>query len=223
MKKIIILFGPPGSGKGTQAKLLAQKTGYAHISTGDLVRDLKSKSNLSADESKAVEIMQTGALVPSELIYRLAFSAIAESLKKIHGVILDGAVRSVEQAQRYQEFFVKNNWQNEVEAVSIELSDEDATERLSKRVVCSRCGEIFINTGIRKCAKCGGAVAARADDDPEAVRVRLKLQGNAVLAPILEFYKKLNILKTVDGRGTVAQVAAAINNLLWPTSKPDKK
>lgn len=215
MKKIIILFGPPGSGKGTQAKLLAAKTGYAHISTGDLLRDLKTKSNLSSDESEAMKIMQIGDLVPSELIYRLAFSAISESLKNTPGVILDGAVRSVEQAEMYQDFFVKNNWQNEVEAVSIELSDEDALARLSKRVVCSKCGEIFINTGITKCVKCGGEVVARADDDPEAVRTRLKLQGNTVLAPILEFYKKLNVLKTVDGRGTVVEVAESINNLIW--------
>ncbi len=158
--------------------------------------------------------MQTGELVPSELIYRLAFRAVIDGIKNYGGVVLDGAVRTLDQAEKYQDFFVKNNWSNEVGAISIELSDEQAIERLSKRLICSQCGEIFIDGGLKKCAKCGGKLSVRPDDDPEAVRTRLSVQGNAALAPILQFYNKLGILKIVDGNDSIENVQKEIIKVL---------
>jgi len=139
-----MFFGPPGSGKGTQAKLLAASTGYRHISTGDLLRDLKTKSNLSNDEKIALSHMDRGELVPSYLIYKLAFAEIENALKNTPGVILDGAVRSLEQAREYEKFFEQNGWVVQVQALSINLTDEESFERLTKRRVCSKCGQIYI-------------------------------------------------------------------------------
>src|SRR4051812_19361761 len=97
MKKIIIFIGPPGSGKGTQAKKIAEKYGYGHISTGDLLRSLAQSPSVEPDEAKAMEAMKKGALVPDWLIYRLAFKAAENYLHASQGVVLDGAIRTVPQ------------------------------------------------------------------------------------------------------------------------------
>ena len=215
MKKIIILFGPPGSGKGTQAKLLAEKTGYAHISTGDLLRSLRERTNLNSSEKEALQIMQTGALVPDQVIYDLVFSVIENNLTAGQGVILDGAIRNLDQARAYQDFFVNHNFSDEVNAIMIDLSDEQSARRLATRLVCGTCGAIYINDGKSQlCPKCGVELSARQDDQPEAVAKRLLLQGNASLASILAFYEGLGVLLHVDGFGTINDVKTALEGVL---------
>ncbi|MCX6779695.1 MAG: nucleoside monophosphate kinase [Candidatus Magasanikbacteria bacterium] len=143
MKKILIFIGPPGSGKGTQAKLLAQKYGFKHISTGDLLRELTTNEQASEQQKEALEEMKAGKLVPDWLIYELAFAAVKENLDNGKGVVLDGAIRNLEQAQKYQEFFEQNSWSDEVLTVEVALSDEEAFNRLTKRRICKNCGEII--------------------------------------------------------------------------------
>ena len=207
-----MFFGPPGSGKGTQAKLLAASTGYRHISTGDLLRDLKTKSNLSNDEKIALSHMDRGELVPSYLIYKLAFAEIENALKNTPGVILDGAVRSLEQAREYEKFFEQNGWVVQVQALSINLTDEESFERLTKRRVCSKCGQIYIyNENLNEiCQECGGAVVVRSDDDSKSVKERLNVQGNTALKPILEYYNNLGVLKNIDGKNGIENVQEQI-------------
>ena len=108
MKKIIILLGVPGSGKGTQAKKIAERYGYRHISTGELLRTLESDPSASADDKAKLAEMKGGKLVSDELIYKLAFAEIKKNVQADTGVVLDGAIRSVAQAVGYQKFFMEH-------------------------------------------------------------------------------------------------------------------
>ncbi len=210
MKKILILIGPPGSGKGTQAKLLSQKYGYKHISTGDLLRALAGNSEANEQQKQALEEMKAGKLVPDWLVYELAFEAITNSLNNGVGVVLDGAMRNEQQAQKYQNFFIANNWQNEIQAIEVALSDDGIFNRLTKRRICAKCGEIIPYLPSTKdltiCQKCGGELIARQDDASEVIQKRIQEQGNAAILPVTNFYHDLGLLKIVDGQRTIEQV-----------------
>lgn len=192
MQKIIIMIGPPGSGKGTQAKRIAQKYNYAHLSTGDLLRALAQKENLSAVEKEAVARMKTGQLVGDDLIYQLAFAEIDKNISQGKGVVLDGAIRNLEQARGFQDFFTSKNLTNEVLALEISLSEKESLTRLTKR------------SGLEN----------RQDDDPKIIKQRIAQQGNKALKPILKFYKKFGMLKTVDGNQTIENVEKDLTEIL---------
>lgn len=217
-KKILIFIGPPGSGKGTQAKLLAKKNGYKHISTGDLFRALVADQNASEKEKHALEEMKAGKLVPDWLVYGLAFKEIKKNLDAGVGVVLDGAIRNLEQAQEYQKFFEENGWGNEVQAVEVALSDEESYNRLTKRRICSQCGEIIpylpTTKDLVSCPKCGGELVLRKDDSEEVIRERIELQGNKTLKPILDFYSKIDVLNKVDGMKNIAEVEKEIQEVI---------
>lgn len=218
MKKIVILFGVPGSGKGTQAKLLAKRYGYRHISTGDLFRVLDNDPNAASEEKAALAAMKAGGLVPSWLVYRLAFRAIENGVRENRGVILDGAIRSVEQAIEYDKFFISKGWGKEILAVVLHLNDADALSRLTKRKICNKCGDIVVwsqkTGGDIICGKCGGELIIRADDSPEAAMNRLESQGNRMLGPILEHYEKNGRLASVDGSATIDEINKELNLIL---------
>lgn len=216
MKKIIILFGPPGSGKGTQAKRLAAKFEYGHISTGDLLRDLQAQIEIEPDEKVALADMNTGKMVPDWLVYRLAFKASEDHLNRGEGVVFDGAIRNTGQAAVFQEYFNGKNLTQEIAAVEIALSDAEAYNRLTKRRVCKQCGELIpwlpAFYDVKECPKCGGELMARADDAEAAIKRRLAEQGNAALAPIREYYKKLGLLKIVNGNQRIEEVEKEIES-----------
>lgn len=218
MKKILIFLGPPGCGKGTQAKKVAAKFNYGHISTGDLLRALASDPNGDPEDKKLLEEMKSGKLVSDGLIYKLAFREIEKYLLAGQGVVLDGAIRSVPQAEKYQEFFVSKNFGNEVLALEISLTDEESFNRLTKRRMCKRCGAIIpylpATKDLSECPDCGGQLVIRADDDPAVIAKRIEEQGNKTLAPIVEYYKNLGILKTVDGMLDIESVEKQINKIL---------
>ncbi len=218
MRKILIFIGPPGSGKGTQAKLLAQKYGFKHISTGDLLRALAQDTNASEPQKQALEEMKAGKLVPDWLIYELAFAAIKSSLEKGVGVVLDGAIRNLEQAQKYEEYFEQNGWQEEVLTIEVALSDDEILNRLTKRRICKNCGEIIPYLATTKdlsaCPKCGGELIYRQDDKPEIIEARIKEQGNATILPIADYYKDLNVLEIVDGQQTIEDVFSQIEKII---------
>lgn len=220
MKKIIILFGPPGSGKGTQAKGLAERHQCQHLSTGDLVRALKKRGARDALEAAGLAATDQGQLVSDELIYRLAFAALEPVLNAGQGVVLDGAVRTVAQAEAYQEWFKRHRKEHEVLALEISLSDAEAVQRLAGRRVCSRCGEIIpADTGLAfsVCPKCSGELATRLDDKAEIVESRLTAQGNVALVPLRRYYQERGVYQSVDGRGSIAEVAEAIEQVLQAT------
>jgi adenylate kinase len=220
MKKIIIMLGPPGSGKGTQAKLLAERFNYAHISTGDLLRNLLKQTDVEPDEAEALEIMKSGKLVPDWLIYKLAFAAADKALASGHGLVFDGAIRTVPQAKVYQEYFVGKNLQNEVLALEITLPDEESLVRLSNRRVCSSCGNIVPNAKMPAdyvCPRCGGKLEKRADDDPKVVGKRLEAQGNKAIEPLREYYNALGVYVAVDGAQSIEDVDKDVGQVLAAT------
>lgn len=218
MKKILIFLGPPGCGKGTQAKKVSAKYNYGHISTGDLLRALANDPAADPEDKKLLEEMKAGRLVSDSLIYKLAFKEIEKYLLVGQGVVLDGAIRSVPQAEKYQEFFKSKNFENEVLALEISLTDEESFNRLTKRRMCKRCGAIIpylpVTKDLSECPDCGGVLVIRADDDPAIISKRIEEQGNKTLGPIVEYYKKLGILKTVDGMLDIAGVESQINKIL---------
>lgn len=218
MKKIIIMIGPPGSGKGTQAKKIAEKYNYRHISTGDLLRALALQPQLNADEKEAIKVMQAGNLVPTELVYKLVFNKIEDELAGGRGVVLDGAIRNLEQAQGFQNFFEEKNLTAEVLALEIFLSDRDSFDRLTKRRVCANCGEIIpwlpSTKKLKVCPKCGGELQTRQDDDAKVIKERIAKQGNKALRPIINFYKDLGVLKKIDGNQSIKDVENDIDKAL---------
>lgn len=212
------MIGPPGSGKGTQAKKIAAKYGYKHTSTGDLLRALAQKPVLNSLEKEAVQQMQGGNLVSDSLIYQLAFAEIENSLQAGKGVVLDGAIRNLEQASGFQNFFKEKKLTEEILTLEIYLSDEDSYDRLTKRRVCTSCGELIpwlpSTEKLKDCPKCGGELQTRQDDDPEIIKERIKKQGNVALDPIINFYKNLGVLVKIEGNQSIEDVEADIDSVL---------
>jgi len=192
MKKIIIMIGPPGSGKGTQAKKIAQKYNYAHLSSGDLLRVLAQKENLNDAEKEALIQMQAGRLVADDLIYQLVFSEIKKNIVQDKGVVLDGAIRNLEQARAFQNFFAEQNLTDKVLVLEINLNEKDSLARLTKRQI----------------------LEARQDDEAEIIGRRIVQQGNAALAPIAKFYEDLGVLKKIDGNQTIEDVEKDVEKAL---------
>ncbi|MEK7624777.1 MAG: nucleoside monophosphate kinase [Patescibacteria group bacterium] len=188
MKKIIIFLGAPGSGKGTQAKNLAKKFGYFHLSTGELLRALGQKADLSAEEKKELENLKIGHLVSDELIYRLAFEKLGSLFENNHGVVLDGAIRSLDQAKEYQKFFKSKGKMDEVIVIEVAISAEESLKRLTAR--------------------------QRTDDNPETINRRLRVQGNEAIAPIRNYYQALGLLRKVDGMKSIQEVFKEIEKVL---------
>ena len=196
----IILLGPPGAGKGTQAKLLQEKRGMFQISTGDILRmAIKDGEPLGLEAKK---IMDDGKLVPDNLMIRLIEVKIAQ-LEPGTGFILDGFPRTVAQAEALDEMLVDLN--KKLDAVIELRADESALiERVSGRFSCNTCGagyhEKFKPTKVAGvCDVCGGKeFCHRTDDNATTLKTRLKAYQEQT-APILPYYRQKGILKTVDG------------------------
>jgi len=218
MKKIVILIGAPGSGKGTQAKKIAEEYHYGHISTGDLLRALDKDPNGNLEDKKMLADMKAGKLVADVLIYKLAFHEMDKYFNAGQGVVLDGAIRNVEQAEEYQKYFVNKKMENEVTAIEIALTDEESFNRLTKRRVCKKCGEIIpwlaATKDLTVCPKCGGELEVRKDDNEEIIRKRIVEQGNLALKPIVEYYKKPGVLQVIDGMKDIEGVWQEIKNIM---------
>lgn len=219
MKKIIILMGVPGSGKGTQAKKIAERYGYGHISTGDLLRALGADLHADPEDKKMLAEMRAGKLVPDALIYKLAFKEIEKYLNNNQGVVLDGAIRNLEQAKKYQQFFIDKSLEKEEVVIEIALSDETSFKRLTKRKICSACGHIIPyspeNEKLFKCPQCQtGDLFVRSDDNPETAKKRIAEQGNTAIKPILDYYRALGLLVSVDGEPAIEEVDKEVRAVL---------
>jgi len=211
-------MGIPGSGKGTQAKILAKDYGFVHISTGDLLRALETDPNASVEELNSLKKMKEGKLVADDLVYKLAFHAIKENINNGKVVILDGAIRSIGQAEEYQRFFLNENLADKIVVLDMKLSDETAYKRLTKRKVCKDCGYIIPyspdNEKKLVCEKCGGELYIRSDDNPATIQERIMKQGNNAIAPILDYYSGLGIVKTVNAEKDIQDVDLEVRKVL---------
>ncbi|MBU1104106.1 MAG: nucleoside monophosphate kinase [Nanoarchaeota archaeon] len=181
----LILIGPQGSGKGTQAKLLASKLGVPHISTGDLLRGATGKLRAKIDS-----YIVAGNLFPDELMLEILEKRFSEEDCK-NGWILDGFPRNLKQAKMLDEITRVDK------VVEISISDEEAVRRLGGRVSCEKCGAGFNLVTMppqdsEKCDKCGGKLVQRADDTEEAIRKRLEIYHRET-EPILTRYESVKI------------------------------
>lgn len=212
-------MGPPGSGKGTQANRLGAFLNFKHISSGDLVRRMLASDSADAKEKKEVAKSRQGILVADWLIYKLVFKEIEKNLQAGQGVILDGVIRTLEQAKEFFKFFVEKKWLEEVKVVWISLSDKDAMERLTKRRVCVKCNEIVAylpeTKDLSVCPKCNGELVIRQDDNVETLTKRLEIQGTAAQQPILEFFRAKGVpVAEVDGRPAIDKVLENIKQVI---------
>ncbi len=207
MKKILILLGPPGAGKGTIGERLSQILNLPLISTGDLLREnIKENTDLG---KKAKKFMEKGELVPDDIVISILLERIKRDDCK-NGFILDGFPRNINQAEILEKFIVKDK----VKIIYLKAEDEFLVNRLSNRRVCSNCGAIYHLINIPPkidgiCDKCGGKLIQREDDKEDVVRNRLNVYHN-LTAPLLDFYKNKKILFTVRGDGKLEEVVSQI-------------
>jgi len=204
---IIVLFGKPGAGKGTQAPLLASKLNVPTLATGDVLRAARRAGTPLGKEAQG--FMDRGELVPDSVILGILKEELAQAAYT-NGVILDGAVRTVPQAEGLRAML--SSLGRKVDAVlALDIDNEEIVKRLSGRVVCEKCQTPYTGREPGEiCEKCGGTLVRRKDDEPEAIRTRLKVYDTDT-APVLDWYKKAaDKVLVVDGAGSVDDVTKRI-------------
>ena len=210
----IIMLGAPGAGKGTQAKLIAEKYGVPHISTGDIFRaNIKNGTELGKE---AKEYMDKGLLVPDELTVRLLLDRVAQDDCK-NGYVLDGFPRTIPQAEVLDKELIKLGDSVDF-AVDVDVPDENIIRRMSGRRACLNCGATYhiVNIPPKKegiCDVCGSERVLRDDDQPETVKNRLKVYHEQT-QPLIEYYTGKGVLRTVDGTLPMEEVFDAIVKIL---------
>ncbi|MBQ1893864.1 MAG: adenylate kinase [Clostridia bacterium] len=203
----LILLGPPGAGKGTQAAKIAERYSLAHISTGDMLRaEIASGTPLGL---RAKALIDNGELVPDEIIIGMVENRIKQD-DCVNGFLLDGFPRTIPQAERLLEFSDIDR------AVCIDVPDDSIIDRMARRRVCPACKRTYSVDTDRGdefyCAECGTRLVARDDDKPETVRHRLSVYAEQTF-PLIEFFRERELLSVVNGMGAVDDVAQNIFDL----------
>jgi adenylate kinase len=206
----IILLGPPGAGKGTQAAYVARKLGLVHVSSGDLFRQALERGDDLAREVKSY--MEQGALVPDELTVRMVLERL-EAPDGAAGVVLDGFPRNLKQAKALDESLTKRGKAIDG-VVSIRVSNQEILRRLGGRWVCRDCQAPYHATDSPpkvsgKCDRCGGELYQRPDDNVETIKKRLTVYTKET-APLTDYYAKRGKLIEVDGEGSAESVGERI-------------
>ena len=210
----LLLLGPPGAGKGTQAARLEAAYDLPHISTGDIFRKaIKEETELG---KKAKEYMDQGKLVPDEVTNGIVKERLAEPDCQT-GFILDGFPRTVNQAEALSQILTDLDYSLDA-AVNIKVSDEEVVNRLSGRRICSDCGATYHvdfkppqEEGI--CDECGGELYQRDDDTPETIKERLEVYYDQTEA-VVDYYEQQDLLLEIDGEQDLDEVFAAIKENL---------
>lgn len=210
----IIMLGAPGAGKGTQARIIAEKFGIPNISTGDIFRsNIKNGTQLGMEAKK---YMDQGLLVPDELTVKILLDRVAQDDCK-NGYILDGFPRNIPQAQVLDKALKERNEKLDY-AINVDVPDENIIKRMSGRRACTGCGATYHIEHIPPktegiCDTCGQELILRDDDKPETVKNRLDVYHRQT-QPLIEFYEAKGILSTVDGTMAMEDVSAAIAAIL---------
>ena len=211
----LILLGPPGAGKGTQAKRLEQTYGLVQLSTGDMLRAAAASGSELGRQAK--KVMEAGQLMPDDIIIAMIAERIGKPDTK-KGVILDGFPRTTAQAKALDKMLAERRLKLDL---VIELKVEDAVlvERISGRFSCAKCGagyhDLYQKPRVEgRCDRCGATeFVRRPDDTAETVKARLKAY-HAQTAPILPYYAEKGVLRSVDGMAPIEEVAAKIEALV---------
>jgi adenylate kinase len=212
-RNALILLGPPGAGKGTQAHKLAAHFGYPSISTGDVLRDAVRKQTELG--KRAQKLMEAGELVPDNLVDEIVKTRLQDT-DSSRGFILDGYPRTLGQAGFFEKVALQEGIS--VLALGIMVDDEILVARLSSRWNCSQCGRIY-NSGnhqpgaSRFCEQCGGTLTQRKDDRPEVIRERLQVYHRAT-RPLIDFYRERGRYREVVGEGEIDQIFDSIVRVL---------
>ena len=194
-----VFLGPPGAGKGTQAKKCVEKFSLLHLSTGDILREeVKQGTELG---KKAQEYMEAGDLVPDEIIIGMIKQRIKDATGA--GYLLDGFPRTIQQAEALDEILKEMGEKLSV-VVNFAVPDKEVVFRLANRMVCSQCGQMYHKYNMPPkqegiCDKCGGKLIIRKDDNEETIKRRLK-EYHSKTAPLIEYYQNQGILKTIDAK-----------------------
>ena len=210
----IIMLGAPGAGKGTQAKMIADKYQIPHISTGDIFRaNIKNGTELGKEAKK---YMDQGLLVPDELTVKILLDRVAQP-DCANGYVLDGFPRTIPQAEVLDKALTELNDKIDY-AINVDVPDENIVTRMSGRRACVACGATYHIEHIPPkkegvCDKCGETLILRDDDKPETVLNRLKVYHDQT-QPQIDFYTKKGVLKSVDGTVDMQDVFASIVAIL---------
>lgn len=210
-RNIVIMLGAPGSGKGTQAKKIAEMEGIVHVSTGDLFRAHMRNQTALGKEVKA--IIELGKLVSDEVVSKMLFERLEESDAK-RGFLLDGYPRTLLQAEALEKKLCPKD---RLIVIDLQVPDEVIVKRISGRASCKECGHIhnlyFSPSKLEgKCDKCGGELIQRADDRPEVVKERLRVYHKEA-APLVEYYRKKGVLQQVDGNREPEKITQDIKEI----------
>ncbi|HOG73597.1 MAG TPA: adenylate kinase [Methanofastidiosum sp.] len=208
----VILLGPPGCGKGTQAEIICKNFEIPHISTGDILRDnVKRGTEIG---SRAKSFMDSGSLVPDEIIIGMIKDRFSEDDCK-NGFLLDGFPRTIAQAEALDKLLKKMKIHLDY-IINIDVPDENIINRISKRLSCSNCGDVY-NLMFKKpkkemvCDSCGFKLHQRDDDKEEVIRNRLEVYRKQT-APLIQYYNKK--IMNVDGEQSINEVTKDILKIL---------
>lgn len=208
---IITIIGPPGSGKGTQGKAIAQKYSLNHISVGDLVRQLIALDTPLG--KKAKENYDKGIPQPDEIIIQAVKEKIEKMLenRKKKGFFFDTFL-SLNQAKTFDEIFKNYNLPESI-TIYLDINADTVIKRINQRLICLKCGAVFLPADqafkIKKCDKCGGNLIVRTDDKPEVVRRRIE-EYKSRMIDMKNYYSERNRLVIINGEGTIPEVSANI-------------
>jgi len=210
LPRILVMFGPPGAGKGTQATFLSQKYRIPQISTGDILRNAEKQGTPLGKKAKTY--MNRGALVPDEVVIGIIEERIKQEDCK-QGFILDGFPRTLAQAEALEKLLEKRKTPLS-HVINLKVNDDELVKRSAARRVCESCNAVYsllVNPPKvdEKCDACGTELIQRDDDKEEVVRSRLKVYAEKTM-PLLDFYAKRRLLRDVDGSRPIEEVKKSI-------------
>ena len=201
-----VIMGPPGAGKGTQAKLLQERRGVPHISTGDILRDARHAGTALGREAE--RYMAQGLLVPDDVVIGIVADRLAAQ-NHSRGFLLDGFPRTVRQAEALDRILGEGNGRLDA-VLSLTVPEDELVRRLAGRRICRQCGAMFqldVDPAARvgRCDRCGGELYQREDDREETVRARFEIYARDT-APVLRYYRDAGLLREISGVGNREEI-----------------